>query len=139
MIAAMSLRLPLVVLCCVLLLAVRVLGLHTHFDAAHGGVILPAHAVHLAADVPHIADDAVAAHGGDHVAEHLAHGEVDADAADKSAGKLPSLPLLALLAAFVLALLAPARSIAPAVFRAAPARRRPTHFLPLSHAPPAHA
>jgi hypothetical protein len=138
-IVAMSLRLPLVVLCCVLLLAARVLGLHTHFDTAHGALILPTHHVQLSADSAHGhgADDAVTAHGGDHLAEHLAHGEIDADTADKTAGKIPSLPLLALLATTVLLLLLPrARTYARTAFHPPAPHRRRTHFLPLSHAPP---
>lgn len=73
----------------------------------------------------------------DHLATHMAHGEVDADSPDKTTGKLQSVLTIALLSTIVLLLFLPRQPpLYFSVRREHRPRRRWTHFKPLSHAPP---
>ncbi len=118
-------------LCCVLALA-RMLGVHAHVAHQHAVVV-------EAVEVDHDHDHGVAhiVSGFDNHAEsHLTHAEIDADTADKTSGKLPSLLLFAIIAC-VAAFLVPARQGTrwETRYRSPPLRRKP-HVLPLSQAPP---
>ncbi|MEW6166365.1 MAG: hypothetical protein AB1651_01480 [Pseudomonadota bacterium] len=119
------------VLCCALALA-RMLGIHVHVAHEH-----PIAVEEMDVDHDH-EHDHVAWVGGeiDHIDSHLSHGEVDADTADTTAGKLPS-PVLLALAAGIAALLVSGRQRVRwrASYQSPPLRRRP-HVLPLSQAPP---
>lgn len=142
---AVVIRLPplIVLMLCLLLALTRVLGLHAHYmpsshhDAAAALQTLDAQALEHDHDHSHDHSGLIAETASDHLAVHMAHGEVDADSPDKTTGKLPPMLMIGLLSAIAGLLLLPRR--AP---RHADARRehrnqrRWTHFKPLSHAPP---
>lgn len=142
---ATVIRLPpfIVLMLCLLLALTRVLGLHahhmpsSHHEAAAALQTLDAHALEHEHEHGHDHSGLIAETASDHLAVHMAHGEVDADSPDKTTGKLPPMLMIGLLSAIAVLLLLPRR--AP---RYADARRehrhqrRWTHFKPLSHAPP---
>lgn len=126
---------PLVLLLCALLVLARGLGLHAHQE-------LPDH--HHSALSAQLTDehrqahhDLIAEAAADHLAAHLAHGEVDAAAPDKTTGKLQPTLTVALLSAMVILLFLRRQPSRHFVVRCEHRpRRRWTHFKPLSHAPP---
>ncbi|MFP5306763.1 MAG: hypothetical protein ACLGI7_13190 [Gammaproteobacteria bacterium] len=120
------------VLCCALALA-RMLGIHVHVAHEHPTTVEEMDVGH---DHEHDHGVARVVSEIDHLDSHLSHAEVDADTADTTAGKLPSLMLLAL-AVCVATLLVAARQRVRwrACYESPPLRRRP-HVLPLSQAPP---
>lgn len=130
-----SLPLPLVVMLCLLLVLARGLGLHAHHELSDHDH--SASSVEVAHDHEHSHHDLTAEMAGDHLAVHMAHGEIDADSPDKSTGKLPSTLMIALLSAIVTLLFVPRQvRLYFSVRREHRPRRRWTYFQPLSHAPP---
>lgn len=130
-----SLPLPLVVMLCLLLVLARGMGLHAHHELSDHHHSTPS--VGVDHEHGHSHHDLTSEMAGDHLAVHMAHGEVDADSPDQTTGKLPSTLLIALLSAIVTLLFVPRQ--APrylSVRREHRPRRRWTYFQPLSHAPP---
>jgi hypothetical protein len=124
-------RARLLIILCAILALVRICGVHAHLSLTHDGSLQPVHS-----SLQHLADD----HAPDHLASHLALGDIDVEVAAKGFGKLSSLLLFAALAPlFVLFVFAarltfiqrcPPPSSLPKV-------RRRSYLLPPSQAPPA--
>lgn len=127
-----SLFLPLVFILCALLVLARGLGLHVHHEHSDHH-----HSASAETAPAHSHYDLTSEIAGGHLAEHMAHGEVDADSPDKTTGKFQSVLAIALLCAIVALLFLP-RPLPQyfSVRREHRPRRRWTHFKPLSHAPP---
>lgn len=118
-------------LCCALALA-RMLGVHVHVAHQHAIAVET-----LDADHGHEHGTArVVSELGDHTDSHLSHAELDADSADQTPGKLPSLLLLAFASCVGAFLIPVPRRMRWRMRYESPPLRRRSHVLPLSQAPP---
>ena len=129
-----SSRIILALLLCSALALARMLGVHVHVAHPHA----------IAVEMPDAGHDHDHDHGaarvvselGDHADSHLSHAELDADSADQTPGKLPSLLLLAFASCVAAFLMSARRRMHWRVRYESPPLRRRSHVLPLSQAPP---